>query len=268
MTAVTQEAIRRHPREFAMGIMRTVGELLRARTFAPEVAPASDETRASEEPETAFVLVNGRKLPRPSEGAPIPASHFGPALHTLYGQAREVWRSPTEHSYVFDDPRDERRYVKFQRDTNRLGDRIPNRDANQGLVHRLNQASRAFPPPGFWLAVGTLALAMRRPQRALVAIAPSVAGLAVIIGTALVTSAVSEYALPVSPAFVLLAAAGLVGARAAEANEPVVASAACGLNPELDDGRANLGPPPGRGFARRGVLPMLRFGEWCSWSLR
>ncbi len=196
-----------------MGIMRTVGELLRARTFAPEVAPASDETRASEEPETAFVLVNGRKLPRPSEGAPIPASHFGPALHTLYGQAREVWRSPTEHSYVFDDPRDERRYVKFQRDTNRLGDRIPNRDANQGLVHRLNQASRAFPPPAFWLAVGTLALAMRRPQRALVAIAPSVAGLAVIIGTALVTSAVSEYALPVSPAFVLLAAAGLVGAQ-------------------------------------------------------
>ena len=193
--------------------MRTVGELLLARTFAPEVAAASEQTRANEEHETGFIIVNGRKLPRPSEGAPIPASHFGPGLHTLYGQAREVWRSPTEHSLVFDDPRDERRYLKFERDTNRLSGRIPNRDANRVLVHRLNQASRAFPPPVFWLAVGTLALAMRRPQRALVAIAPSLAGLMVIIGTALVTSAVGEYALPVSPAFVLLAAAGLVGAQ-------------------------------------------------------
>jgi hypothetical protein len=143
----------------------------------------------------------------------IPASHFGPALHTLYGQAREVWRSPTEHSYVFDDPRDERRYMKLERDTGRLVDRIPTRDANLQLVHRLNQASRAFPLPVFWLAVGILAFAVRRPQRALVALAPSVAGLVVIVGTSLVTSAVGEYAVPVSPAFVMLAAAGLAGAH-------------------------------------------------------
>ncbi len=219
MAAVTQEAIRRHPREFATSIMRTIWALLRARAVAPGAAAASDDSSGAEDDgsraneDNAFVLVNGRKLPRPSEGQPIPASHFGPALHTLYGQAREVWRSPTEHPFVFDDPRDERRYMRFERDTARLVDRIPTRDANSWLIHRLNQASRAFPPPVFWLAVGILALAVRRPQRALVALAPSLAGLVVIVGTSLVAFAVPEYAVPVSPAFILLAAAGLVGAQ-------------------------------------------------------
>ena len=41
---------------------------------------------------------------------------------TLGGAAREVWRSPTEHPLVFDDPRDERRYLAFGRDTDRLVD--------------------------------------------------------------------------------------------------------------------------------------------------
>ncbi len=80
-------------------------------------------------------------------------------------------------------------------------------------MHRLNQASRWFPPPVFWLVVGIVAMAVRRPRRALVAIAPAVGALAVIFGTALVAVAVSEYSLPVSPAFILLAAAGLVGAE-------------------------------------------------------
>jgi hypothetical protein len=44
-----------------------------------------------------------------------------------------------------------------------------------------------------------------------VAIAPCVAGLVVIGGTALVAPAVAEYAAPVSPAFVVLAAGGILG---------------------------------------------------------
>jgi hypothetical protein len=133
-------------------------------------------------------------------------------LNTLHGEAREVWTSPTEHAFVFDDPRDERRYAAFEADTGRLGSRVPTRDGNASLVHRLNQASRWFPPPGFWLFVGAVAMAVRRPRKALVAIAPAIAGLVVITGTALVAFGVAEYALPVGPAFILLAAAGLLGA--------------------------------------------------------
>ena len=213
LNAVTHEAIRQHPWTFTTSIARTIWDLLWVRrVYGPETAEGGGEgSPVTGEP--AFIVVNGRKLPRPSDGEPIPGSRVGPAIHAQEGQAREVWRSPTDHPLVFDDPRDERRYVGFERDTNRLVDRIPTRNGHQGLVHRLNQASHAFPPPVLWLAVGLLALGARRPQRALVAVASSVAGLVVIVGTSLVALAVAEYAAPVSPAFVMLAAAGLVGAH-------------------------------------------------------
>jgi hypothetical protein len=134
-------------------------------------------------------------------------------IWTLHGGAREVWQSATVHPLVFDDARDAQRYATFERDTERLADRIPTRDSNPDLVHRLNQASRVFPPPAFWLAVGLAALALRRPRRALVALAPAAAGLVVIVATSLVALSVPEYAAPVSPAFVLLAAAALIGSE-------------------------------------------------------
>jgi hypothetical protein len=64
-----------------------------------------------------------------------------------------------------------------------------------------------------WLVVGVVALAWRRPRRALVALAPAAAGLLVIVGSSLVAPAVAEYAVPVVPAFILLAAAGVFGVR-------------------------------------------------------
>jgi len=216
LSAVATEAIRSHPREFATGIARSTWALLRARAHASPSAPAS---AAQPDEDTgaagvgAFVVINGQKLPAPTEGQPIPASHFGPDINTLYGGAREVWRSATEHAFVFDDPRDELRYESFQRETERLASRIPTREANESLVSALNQAARFFPPPVFWLVVGSIAIAMRRPRRASVVIAPAIAGLVVIVGTALVAFGVPEYSLPVSPAFIALAAAGLVGAE-------------------------------------------------------
>jgi hypothetical protein len=95
-----------------------------------------------------------------------------------------------------------------------LAIRIPTRDGNAAGVHRLNQASHAFPPLVFWLLIGIAGLLARRPRGALVAIAPCLAGLIVIAATSLVAPSVAEYAAPVSPAFVMLAAVGLVGVPA------------------------------------------------------
>jgi len=213
LQAVTREAIRAHPTAFATGIAQTIWLMLwDRRVYAPLDAAEDSEASAGTD-EAEFVVVNGQRLPRPSEGAPIPASHFGEAIWTLGGGAREVWKSPTEHPLVFDDPRDEARYLRFERDTSRLADRIPTRDDNPELVHRLNQASHVFPALAVWLALGLLAVAVRRPQHALVALAPAAAALVVIVGTSLVAVAAAEYAMPVSPAFIVLAAAGVVGAH-------------------------------------------------------
>jgi hypothetical protein len=134
-------------------------------------------------------------------------------LYTLHGPAGEVWKSATEHPFAFQDRRDARRYAKFLRVSGRLANRIPTRSSNEGLVHRLDQASHVFPPPVVWLVLGLAALMLRRPRNALVALGLVVAGLVLIVTTSLVALAVPEYAAPVTPAFVLLAGAGLVGAH-------------------------------------------------------
>jgi Glycosyltransferase family 87/Dolichyl-phosphate-mannose-protein mannosyltransferase len=223
LSAVTREAIRRHPGVFSGGIARTIWqELWRERMYAPldsaSEGPGADELQGS--------AGSGQELPPPSDDEPIPASRFGPQLLTLGGPAQEVWRSPTEHSFVFSDPRDERRYEKFGQATARLAERIPTRAAHEGLVHRLNQASRAFPPPIVWIVLGLVALAVRRPRHALVALAPAAAGLVVIAATSFVVFAVAQYAAPVSPAFVLLAGAGLLAPRGERARaSPTLAAA-------------------------------------------
>ncbi len=154
LAAATREAIRRHPTTFATSIARTLGdELSRRPIYAPEPAAGGSEG-TSRKDETQFIVVNGRRLPRPSEGQPIPASAIGPFLWTPGGPAREVWRSPTEHQFVFADTHDQRRFEKFDSDVDRLATRIPTRNGNQALVHRLNQASHRFPPPVAWLVIG------------------------------------------------------------------------------------------------------------------
>jgi hypothetical protein len=206
LAAATREAIRSHPRAFASSIGHTLWDQLANRSvFAPE---SIQQATAQAQPD---VVVKGRRLPQPSEGQPIPASAIGPALWTPGGTAVEVWTSATEHHFVFSNPRDERRYEKLGNDVGRLAARIPTRDGVQSVVHRLNQVSHRFPPPIVWLLIGVVGLAFRRPRNALVAIAPAVAGLVVIVATGLVAPAVAEYAGPVSPAFVLCAAVGVLG---------------------------------------------------------
>jgi Glycosyltransferase family 87/Dolichyl-phosphate-mannose-protein mannosyltransferase len=212
LAEATREAIRRHPGAFASSIGRTLWDQLANRpVYAPEQVTAVRTQTSSQPGQTEFIVVKGRRLPKPSEGQPIPASAIGPLLWTPGGSAREVWTSPTEHSFVFSDARDERRYNKLGGDVGQLASRLPTRDGSQTVIHRLNQISHRFPPLIAWLVVGAVALAYRRPRNVLVAIAPCLAGLLVIVATALVAPSVPEYAAPVSPAFLLLAAVGVVG---------------------------------------------------------
>lgn len=212
LPAVTDEAIRRHPRAFLTGIASTLSDLLwTKRVYRSEPATStSGSGGGSNGGGQDLVVIDGRKLPRPTGGQPIPASRVGLEIQTLFGGAREVWRSGSVHPLVFDDARDARRYAAFNDDTTRLVDRIPTRGSDAEVVHRFNQTSHVFPPPAVWLALGLVGFALRRPRCALVALTLSAAALIVIVSTALIAFAVAEYAAPVSPVFILLAAAGLL----------------------------------------------------------
>ena len=207
------EAVREHPGTYASGVARTIWRLLRAPAYVTPRARSSDDAVGGGEGEVETIVVDGRVLPKPSEGELIPGSHQGLWTSTPDGRIREVWTSPTEHHLVFRDPGDEARFEHVESEIRRLLDRLPDRAGNATLAHRLNQASYRFPPPVVWLVAGVVALAWRRPRHARVALVLAGAAFLVILVTALGFPPASEYAMPVVPAFALLAGAGLLGTR-------------------------------------------------------
>ena len=150
-------------------------------------------------------------MPPPSEGQPIPSARTAPYLSTPDGRIREVWTSPTEHHVVFADPADAVRAAALDRRVDELLAALPDRAARPGIVRWLESASRWYPRPVLWLAVGLVALGWRRPRRAEIPLVLAGAALVLLVSTALAVYAVAEYSVPVVPAFVLLATVGLLG---------------------------------------------------------
>jgi hypothetical protein len=198
------EAVRAHPGRYAKGVAKTVAQLLSQGLYRPLPGKSPQgEARARGGGET--ILVNGHRLPKPSEGEPIPAPHEG-GVATPDGSIYTVWISPTERHLVFVHPGDEARYRALRKRMGALAERLPDRGGSPALARRLNQASRWYPPAALWLAVGLVALLLRRRRGALALALPAVAGMVVIVLSALGLPAEPRYSLPVAPAFLLLAA--------------------------------------------------------------
>src|SRR5262245_62106158 len=202
------EAVKKHPGTYAKGVARTMWSFLRSPAY---VTVSSSSGSASEAPavEPETIVVNGRELPKPSEGQPIPGSHQGLWSSTPDNRIREVWTSPTEHHLVFERPGDAARVDDVNATVERLSKRLPDRSGNATLAHRLNQASYRFPPPGLWLLIGLVAVAFRRPIGTRVTLALAIVSVLMLFVTALGVPAVGEYAMPVSPTVALLLGVGL-----------------------------------------------------------
>jgi len=166
----------------------------------------------------------GGSLPPPSEGQPIPSARTAPYLSTPDSRIREVWTSPTEHHIVFADPTDAVRAAALDRRVDELLAALPDRAARPGIVRWLESASRWYPRPVLWLAVGLVALGWRRPRRAEIPLVLAGAALVILVSTALAVYAVAEYSVPVVPAFVLLATVGLLGRYRPPRGRPEAAS--------------------------------------------
>jgi hypothetical protein len=219
------EAVRARPATYARGVATTVWDLLHQSVFRPLGSGGgssgdSDDSDGGARSQTsgtgATIVVNGRTLPRPTEGERIPAPHEGGPT-TPDRSIYTVWTSATEHHLVFAHEGDEERYGALHRRMGELWSNLPERKGNAYLALRLNQLSRWFPPPVLWLAVGIGLLAVRRPRNALALATPATAALVVIALNALAIASVPHYSVPVAPAFALLAAGTLLGPRRAGA---------------------------------------------------
>ncbi|MDX6387855.1 MAG: hypothetical protein QOD85_1657 [Gaiellaceae bacterium] len=212
------EAVRTHPGTYARGVTKTLWGMLTQSLFRSP-APQGDSGGSSSSGSTGAdngggetVVINGRTLPKPTEGEAIPAAHEG-GVSTPDGSIYTVWTSPSVHHLVFVHPGAEQRYIALHRRMNELQANLPSRAGSPTLARRLNQVSRWFPPPLLWLGLGLVALLLLRPRRPLALAVPSVAGLIVIVLSALGLPAEPHYSVPMAPAFVLFSAGALFGPR-------------------------------------------------------
>jgi hypothetical protein len=222
LSAVAREAIRAHPWTYMRNVAGDVGVLLRAPLLLPVDRPAGGGGPGASTAEETIVM-NGRRLPKPTEGDIIPAAHQAGLVSTPDGSISEVWTSPTQHRIVFRDPEDARQAAAVEREMGELGGEFPDRGGSARLADALNWASRLYPRSILLLLLGAVAVAVRRPRGWATPAVLAAAGVLLGFVTMLGVYPVPEYVVPVTPAFVLLAAAGLLGDRApAAARDPVL----------------------------------------------
>jgi hypothetical protein len=200
------EAVRKHPGKYASGVSDTVWQQLSKSFFRvnPSAAPRSAAV--------ATVDVKGRLLPAPTEDQPIPAGQ-NVWISRPDNSIRDVWTSATAHHFVFTKPRQKSRFDQIVRERDQLFAALPDRQGSSQLSLRLNQLSRWYPRPIIWIVIGLIGLAWRRPTGARTLIALGLVAMFVVVFNALGLFADPHFALPVAPAFVLLAAGALLGTR-------------------------------------------------------
>jgi hypothetical protein len=205
------EGVRAHPGTYTSGVLRTLWDELGGkayfRVFGSKNAPSSAEAGLR-----PTIVVDGKRLPRPTEGQPIPAGQVV-WISRPDQSIRQVWTSPARWHFEFRNPRDRVRFDQIRRDLKTLFDALPDRTGNARLGLRLNQLSRWFPRPVLWIALGLVAIALRRPRGSSTLIALSAAAFIVVLLNALGLFTDLHFVLPVTPAFVLLGLGGLLGAR-------------------------------------------------------
>jgi hypothetical protein len=204
------EGVRAHPGTYARGVAGTVWDELSKAQFRVVSASTSANRAGDEAPAT--IVVDGKRLPVPTEGEPIPAGQVV-WISRPDNSIRQVWTSPTDWHFEFARPSERARFERVERRREELFDVLPDRAGNASLALRLNQLSRWFPRPWMWILLGLVAIGVRRPRGWSTLAALALAALAVVLLNALGLFADLHFVLPVAPAFVLLGLAGLLGAR-------------------------------------------------------
>jgi hypothetical protein len=211
------EAIRANPGQYVRNVSRTTAALLLKPVYR-SLTPPSDDGDAGGGGNGAgggagvTIVVAGRVLPKPSEGEAIPGAREGGPT-TPDNSIRTVWTSPYERHLVFDRPADRIRHAQLARDIEELAGGLPNRAGSYDLALLVNRAARWHPPPALWLILGLIALAWRRPAKALALSTPAIAAGIVVVVVALGAPAIPHFAVPVTAAFALLFAGAVAGPR-------------------------------------------------------
>ena len=202
-----REAVRAHRGKYVRNVVHTLWlEVSKPYYRNP---PENSPTPAAASPPR--IGADGVALP-PTGSDEIPGGQNGWIARPDHG-IHQVWTGPASYHFTFATPVLAKNYADVERRVGELFAALPGRTGNRALAIRWNQFGRWFPRPVVWLALGLLGLAIRRPAQWLAVAAPAVGCVLVVGVTGLVAPPDVRYLLPMVPAFVLLAAAGLLAPR-------------------------------------------------------
>lgn len=201
------EAIREHPGVYARGVADTFWQFLVQRPLREDVVRR--EQTAPEAPPPTFER-DGVVLPSPKAYVLVDGVPYG-----FVWCASDYIDSCTleRPSLVWGDEHRQRRYTEIVSQVRAWDADLPARDGVSWVPEILNRITPRFPRPPLWLAVGLVALVVRRPRcwRTIVVLWLS-AGLVLLIHAAS-QGVAPEFALPLYPIFIVTALGAVAGDR-------------------------------------------------------
>jgi len=119
-----------------------------------------------------------------------------------------------EPSLVWDDSARQRRYREIVEQVRAWDAELPSREGVAFVPEILNRVTPRFPRPPLWLAVGVVAVLVRRPRGRQTILALWLSAGLVLLVHAVSQGVAPEFALPVYPVFLVTALVALAGERA------------------------------------------------------
>ena len=116
-------------------------------------------------------------------------------------------------SLVWDDPVLQRRYRAIVSQVREWDSELPSRSGVAFVTEIVNRITPRFPRPPLWIAVGLIALLVRRPAEWRTIVILWTAALLVLLIHAATQGVAPEFALPLYPIFIVTALAALAGER-------------------------------------------------------
>jgi hypothetical protein len=199
------EAIREEPGTYVRGVADVFWELLRQQPLREDVAPR--EQTAPTAPAPSYES-GGDVLPNPQAYVLVEGVPYG----FVWCASDYVDSCTLERpELVWDDPDRQRRYREIVSQVRAWDANLPSREGVSYVDEILNRITPRFPRPPFWIAIGLVGLAIRRPRNWRTIVVLWACAAAVLLIHAGSQGVAPEFALPLYPLFIVTGVAAVAG---------------------------------------------------------
>lgn len=201
------EAIRRQPGTYLRGVSDVFWEFLVQRTLREDVVR---RRQTAPEPPPPTFEQDGVVLPNPQAHVLVEGVPYG-----FVWCASDYIDSCTvdQPAVVWDDPEKQQRYLEIVSQVREWDADLPSRNGVSFVPEILNRITPRFPRPPLWLAVGLVALVVRRPRGWTTIVTLWACAALVLLIHAASQGVTPEFALPLYPIFIVTALAAIAGDR-------------------------------------------------------